>query len=96
MDEDTARWVRVEAAKAGKRVARWLDERLAEQRRGDVAWETGPDERVLARNRCGRSVSSRLARTRDARADARRAHHRQSVYHRARNGPRRIGSAHGF
>ncbi len=34
MDEDTARWVRVEAAKAGKSVSRWLGEILAERRAG--------------------------------------------------------------
>jgi len=34
MDEDTARWVRVEAAKAGLSVSRWIGRLLAEQRSG--------------------------------------------------------------
>jgi hypothetical protein len=34
MDDETARWVRVEAAKAGKSVSRWLGDILAERRSG--------------------------------------------------------------
>jgi hypothetical protein len=33
MDEETAQWVRVEAAKAGKSVSRWLGDVLGKQRR---------------------------------------------------------------
>lgn len=32
MDEETARWARIEAAKAGKSVSRWVGEVLAERR----------------------------------------------------------------
>jgi deoxyribose-phosphate aldolase len=37
MDEDTARWVRVEAAKAGKSVSRWLGELVETRRSGGVS-----------------------------------------------------------
>jgi hypothetical protein len=50
MDEDTARWVRVEAAKACRSVSRWVGEILAERRRieADLAWEASRDERIKA------------------------------------------------
>ncbi|MEQ1616868.1 MAG: hypothetical protein ABL883_00805 [Terricaulis sp.] len=50
MDEDTARWVRVEAAKAGKSVSRWVGEVLAGRRRAeaDTAWEAGREARLKA------------------------------------------------
>ncbi len=50
MDGETARWVRVEAAKAGKSVSRWVGELLAERRRAeaDAAWEAGRAARLEA------------------------------------------------
>lgn len=50
MDEETARWVRVEAAKAGKSVSRWLGEMLAARRRAeaDAAWDAGREARQAA------------------------------------------------
>lgn len=50
MDEDTARWVRVEAAKAGKSVSRYLAEALAERRRAqfDADWQAGAEKRKQA------------------------------------------------
>lgn len=36
MDEETARWVRVEAAKAGKSVSRWVGELLAKRRQAEA------------------------------------------------------------
>jgi hypothetical protein len=50
MDEDSARWVRIEAAKAGKSVSRWLGELLAERRRAaaDEAWDAGREARLEA------------------------------------------------
>jgi hypothetical protein len=50
MDEETARWVRIEAAKAGKSVSRWLGELLAARRRAeaDAAWEAGREARQEA------------------------------------------------
>jgi hypothetical protein len=50
MDEETARWVRIEAAKAGKSVSRWLGELLAGRRRAeaDAAWEAGREARRKA------------------------------------------------
>ena len=50
MDDETARWVRVEAAKAGKSVSRWLGELLAERRRAeaDMAWDAGREARRKA------------------------------------------------
>jgi negative regulator of replication initiation len=50
MDEETARWVRVEAAKAGKSVSRWLGELLAERRKTQAAaaWEAGREARMAA------------------------------------------------
>lgn len=50
MDEDTARWVRVEAAKAGKSVSRWLGELLAARRKAeaDAEWEAGREARMKA------------------------------------------------
>jgi hypothetical protein len=50
MDEETARWVRVEAAKAGKSVSRWVGEVLAGRRRAeaDAAWEAGREARLKA------------------------------------------------
>jgi hypothetical protein len=50
MDEETARWVRVAAAKAGLSVSRWLGQMLAEKRaaEADAAWEAGRDARRKA------------------------------------------------
>ena len=47
LDEETARWARVEAAKAGKSLSRWIGEQLAEgrTRRGD---QSASVERFLA------------------------------------------------
>jgi hypothetical protein len=53
MDEETARWVRVEAAKAGKSVSRYVGEMLALRRRAeaDAAWESGREARMEAGRR---------------------------------------------
>jgi plasmid stability protein len=50
MDDDTARWVRIEAAKAGKSVSRWVGDVLVERRRAqaDAAWEAGREARRKA------------------------------------------------
>lgn len=50
MDEETARWVRVEAAKAGLSVSRWLGALLAEKRRteADATWDAGREARLKA------------------------------------------------
>lgn len=47
MDEETARWARIEAAKAGKSLSRWLAELLVEKRKAeaDAAWEAGREKR---------------------------------------------------
>lgn len=50
MDEETARWLRVEAAKAGKSVSRFVGDLLAERRRVqfDAEWEAGHEARRKA------------------------------------------------
>ena len=50
MDEVTARWVRVEAAKAGLSVSRWLGGLLAERRQAqaEAGWEAGREARQAA------------------------------------------------
>jgi hypothetical protein len=50
MDEETARWVRVEAAKAGKSVSRYVGELLHAQKRAaeDAAWAAGRNARLKA------------------------------------------------
>ncbi|GIK49979.1 MAG: hypothetical protein BroJett013_26760 [Alphaproteobacteria bacterium] len=50
MDEETARWVRIEAAKAGMSVSRYVGGLLAERRRTleEAAWEAGRAARLEA------------------------------------------------
>ena len=50
MDEETARWVRVYAAKKGKSVSRWLSELVEEYRREQEGYDLAM-QRYLTRER---------------------------------------------